>query len=85
MCLGVPGLVVRWIDLDPTFARAEIEFDGIRRVCHMACVADAKEGDYVIVHAGVAISRIDVDEAQRVVAELARMSDDEGWTLESLE
>lgn len=79
MCLGIPGKVVRWIDRDPTFAQAEVEFDGVRRVCHMACVNEAKEGDYVIVHAGIAISRIDDVEAQRVFDELAALGDDDGW------
>lgn len=85
MCLGVPGLVVRWIDRDPTFARAEVEFAGIRRVCHMACVTEAQEGEYVIVHAGVAISQIDTGEAQRFLAELATLGDDEGWKREAPE
>lgn len=71
MCLAVPGKVVQWIDRDPIFARAEVEFGGIRRVCHMACTPDAAEGDYVIVHAGVAIARLDEAAAQRVLAELA--------------
>ncbi len=79
MCLGIPGKVVRWIDRDETFAQAEIEFDGVRRVCHMACVNEANEGDYVIVHAGIAISRIDAAEAQRIFEELAALGDDEGW------
>lgn len=79
MCLGIPGKVVRWIDRDETFAQAEIEFDGVRRTCHMACVIEANEGDYVIVHAGIAISRIDAAEAQRVFEELAALGDDEGW------
>ena len=79
MCLGIPGKVVRWIDRDKTFAQAEIEFDGVRRTCHMACVIEANEGDYVIVHAGIAISRIDAAEAQRVFEELAALGDDEGW------
>lgn len=79
MCLAVPGKVVRWLDHDPVMARAEIEFDGIRRVCHMACVSQAAEGDYVLVHAGVAISRIDPNEAQRVLDELAQLSEDDGW------
>ncbi len=73
MCLGVPGLVTRWIDRDPTFGKAEIEFDGIRRVCHMACVPEAVEGDYVVVHAGIAISRVDAQEAQRLIAELEQL------------
>lgn len=82
MCLAVPGRVTRWIDRDPIFARAEVEFDGIRRPCHMACVTEAEEGDYVIVHAGVAIGRLDVAEATRLLAELARMGDLEAWEVE---
>ena len=75
MCLAVPGKIVRWIDHDPTFARAEVEFAGIRRICHMACVPDAAEGDYVLVHAGIAITRIDAAEAQRVLSDLAILND----------
>lgn len=73
MCLAVPGMVVRWIDRDVTFARAEVEFGGVRRICHMACVPDVPEGDYVLVHAGVAITRIDAVEAQRVLDDLAAL------------
>lgn len=73
MCLAVPGKIVRWIDRDPTFARAEVEFGGVRRICHMACVPDAPEGDYVLVHAGVAITRLDAAEALRALEDLARL------------
>lgn len=79
MCLGIPGKVVRWIDRAEEISRAEVEFGGVRRVCHMACVNDADEGDYVIVHAGIAISRVDPAEAQRVFDELALLGDDDGW------
>ena len=77
MCLGVPGQVIEWIDHDPVFGRASIEFDGVRRVCHMACVPDAEAGDYVVVHAGLAISRIDASEAERVLDELKKLGLDE--------
>lgn len=79
MCLGVPGKVVRWLDRDPTFALAEVEFEGISRQCHMACVEDVDVGDYVIVHAGIAICKIDADQAGRVFDELRRLDliDDE--------
>lgn len=70
MCLAVPGQVLRWLDRDPLFARAEVEFAGVRRVCHMSCVPDAVEGEFVIVHAGVAISRIDQTEAERLLDDL---------------
>ena len=79
MCLGVPGKIVRWVERDSLTAAAEIEFDGVRRVCHMACVIDADEGDYVIVHAGVAICRLNEVEAERIFAELAKLNDDDGW------
>ncbi len=75
MCLAVPGKIVRWIDHDATFGRAEVEFAGIRRICHMACVPDAAEGDYVLVHAGIAITQIDAVEAQRVLEDLAILND----------
>ena len=59
MCLGVPGRVVRWLDRDELTAAAEIDFGGVRKSCHMACVPDAREGDYVLVHAGVALAVLD--------------------------
>lgn len=74
MCLAVPGKVVRWLDREPLFARAEIEFEGVRRVCHMACVPEAEIGEFVIVHAGVAISRVDADEAQHILDEHRNLS-----------
>lgn len=83
MCLGIPGKVVEWLDHDPVVGRALVEFDGVRRACHMACVPEAGEGDYVIVHAGVAISRVDPVEAKRVFQLLAHLEDDDGWRRES--
>lgn len=73
MCLAVPGRIIRWIDRDPMFAQAEVEFGGVRRICHMACVPDAPEGEYVLVHAGVAIAQIDTHEALRVLSDLAKL------------
>ena len=84
MCLGVPGRVVRWIDQDETFARAEVEFDGVRRECHMACVPSAREGDYVIVHAGIAICQLDASEAERVLEELRHLDLLESWQDETI-
>ncbi len=76
MCLGVPGRLISWVERDPTFGRAVVEFGGIRRECHMACVPDAEIGDYVVVHAGIAISRIDECEARRALADHAEFSDE---------
>lgn len=78
MCLAVPGKVVRWLDRDPLFARAEVEFAGVRRVCHMSCVPEAGEGEFVIVHAGVAISRVDQAEAERLLDDLRELESSHG-------
>lgn len=73
MCLGIPGKITRWIERDPIFSLAVVEFDGVSREVHMACVPAANEGDYVIVHAGVAICQIDAEEAVRVLKELKQL------------
>ncbi|RMG35757.1 MAG: HypC/HybG/HupF family hydrogenase formation chaperone [Planctomycetota bacterium] len=68
--LAVPGRVVEWVDRDPLFASAKVEFDGVRRVVAMSCVPEAREGDFVLVHAGIAIARIDAEQAARTLREL---------------
>lgn len=72
MCLGVPGRVIEWIERDGIFGRATIEFAGARREIHMACVPEAEVGDYVIVHAGIAICRMNNEEAERTCAAINR-------------
>lgn len=70
MCLGVPGQVVEWIDRDPVFAKANVKFGGVSRICSMACVPDAAVGEYVVVHAGIALSRINEAAAKLALQEL---------------
>ncbi len=73
MCLGIPGRVQVWLQRDPLFAQAMVEFEGVAQACHMACVPQAEVGDYVLVHAGIAIAIIDQQAAQRVMEELERL------------
>jgi len=73
MCLGVPGRItaVR----DDTFLRmGTVDFGGVRREVCLAHV-EAKPGDYVIVHAGFAISCVDEAESQRMLEVLEEMGD----------
>lgn len=70
MCLAVPGLIVEWIDREAIFARARVAFGGIEREVNMQCLPDAVVGDHVLVHAGIAISRISSDEAERLLRAL---------------
>ena len=75
MCLGVPGRVVRWLERDPLLGAAEIDFGGVRKPCQMACVPDAKEGEYVLVHAGVALTTIDAEAAAELLRTLAALGE----------
>jgi hydrogenase expression/formation protein HypC len=76
MCLGVPGKVLEWVNIDPVFSSARIEFAGLTRVCSMACVPNAQVGDYVVVHAGIAISRIDEAAAKLTLDELMDLEEE---------
>lgn len=66
MCLGVPGRIVAITDT--AAAMATVDFDGVRREVCLAFVPDAVIDDYVIVHVGFAISRLDEQEAARTLA-----------------
>ncbi|MBX3422272.1 MAG: HypC/HybG/HupF family hydrogenase formation chaperone [Pirellulaceae bacterium] len=72
MCLAIPGQVVRWVERQPPFCEAEVDFLGVRRVCNLSCVPEAREGDYVIVHAGVAISLVDTKAAEQLLSQLSQ-------------
>lgn len=72
MCLGIPGKVLHWTFSDPLFGRAMVEFGGIQKECQMACVPDAQSGEFVLVHAGLALCRIDAAEAERTLRQLAQ-------------
>lgn len=75
MCLGVPGLVVALEGPDDGLASATVEFSGLRRRVCTACVPGVKPGEFVIVHAGIAINRLDADEANRLLDHLRAMDD----------
>jgi hydrogenase expression/formation protein HypC len=74
MCLGVPGRIADVRD-DPLLRTGTVDFDGVRREVCLSCVPDAAVGDYVIVHAGFAISRLDEDEARRTLDLLKDMGE----------
>jgi hydrogenase expression/formation protein HypC len=63
MCLAVPGQVVAVQD-DP-LRTGTVSFAGITKTVSLAMVPEAAVGDYVIVHVGFAISRVDEEAARR--------------------
>lgn len=83
MCLGIPGQIVR-ID-DAGNLMATVDVCGVRRRINIACIVDddhpaeACVGDWVLVHVGFAMSRIDEEEAMatlQILEELAQMQDE---------
>ena len=66
MCLAVPGRITSVTDDPPLMRRARVEFGGILKDISLAFVPEAAVGDYVLVHVGFAISKINEEEASRV-------------------
>lgn len=72
MCLAIPGKVAQ-IDVNDGVRTGRILFGAIIRQACLDFVPEAKEGDYVMVHVGFAISVVDKDEAERTYALLESM------------
>lgn len=65
MCLGIPGKVLEVFEQD-SLPMGKIEFGGIVKEACLAYTPEAEVGDYVLVHVGFAISRIDEQEANEI-------------------
>jgi hydrogenase expression/formation protein HypC len=75
MCLGIPGKVLSITDDRPVTRRGRVSFAGLVKEVNLAFVPEAKVGDYVVVHVGFGISRIDEAEAERVFQYLREMEE----------
>ena len=64
MCLAIPARVVELCDKD----EALVDLDGVRKRISLAMVEDVEVGDYVIVHVGFALQKLDVEEAEATLA-----------------
>lgn len=73
MCLAIPGRVASISAEDPLTRMGKVDFGGVLKQACLACVPEAQVGDYVIVHAGFAISRLDEEEADKVFEYLREM------------
>ena len=75
MCLAIPGRITELIS-DAEFVRVgKVSFGGIVKEINLSYVPEAAVGDYVIVHVGVAISRVDEREAQKVFEYLEELGE----------
>ena len=72
MCLGIPGQILEITDAENSMAKVDVS--GVRREVNIACIIDDDHtveecvGDWVLVHVGFAMSRIDEDEARQTLA-----------------
>lgn len=79
MCLGIPGRIVRIDDVERQLATVEVS--GVRRSVNLACIVDEAHpiescvGDWVLLHVGFAMSRIDEAEAAKTLALLMELGE----------
>jgi hydrogenase expression/formation protein HypC len=77
MCLAIPGEITSIEERDG-LPFAKVRFGGVIRDVCLSCQPEAKPGDFVLVHVGLAIARIDRDEAARAwqtLEELGQLSE----------
>jgi len=70
MCLAVPSKIVEIKE-----ALATVDVDGVRREASLLLLEDVKIGDYVIIHAGFAISKVDEEVAKQALVDMRNMLD----------
>lgn len=76
MCLAIPGkLISITSQLDETFRQGKVSFGGIIKEINLSMVSEAKIGDYVLVHVGVAIGVVDEEEAMQTFEYLKMMGE----------
>ena len=74
MCLGIPGKIVKIFEVEKT-KMGKVEFSGVELDVCLEATPDAKVGEYVIVHAGFAISHLSKDEANETLSLLKEIDE----------
>jgi hydrogenase expression/formation protein HypC len=74
MCLAIPGRIVAISAGEGFERRGTVDYDGVQQEAALAYLPEAKIGDYVLVHVGFAITRLDVDEAERILREIRELT-----------
>ncbi len=75
MCLAVPGQIETITGDEPLSRAGKVNFGGIVKEVNLSCVPEAAVGDYVLVHVGFAISKIDEQEAHELLDLLSQMEE----------
>lgn len=74
MCLAIPGRIVAIADGTGFDRRGTVDYDGVRQEVALAYLPEAQIGDYVLVHVGFAITRLDPAEAERILREIRELT-----------
>ena len=88
VCLAIPGQVIEFVDSDNHIAKVEVV--GVRRNINVSLLVDendgrgAQPGDWVLIHVGFALSKVDEEEAHATLALLEGMGADYEQELEEL-
>ncbi len=75
MCLGIPGRVLAVTEQADAMLMGKVEFGGITKDICLAYVPDVAVGDFVLVHVGFAISKIDEQEAQEIFSYIEQIDE----------
>ena len=73
MCLAIPGRIAAISGGEGFDRRGTVDFDGARQEVALAYLPEAEVGDYVLVHVGFAMARVDAGEAERILREIREM------------
>ncbi len=84
MCLGIPGQLVAFVETNDHLARVDVS--GVTRIINIGLLEDEqlRVGDWVLIHVGFAMSKIDEEEANLALASLQLMGQAYGDELEGL-
>ncbi len=87
MCLAIPGQVIEFVDQDNQIAKVDVV--GVRRNINVGLLADGDgggviPGDWVLIHVGFALSKVDEEEAHATLSLLAKMGAEYEQELEEL-
>ena len=75
MCLAVPGKLLSVSGDEPLWRTGRVSFGGIVKEVNLGCTPEARVGDHVLVHVGVALSVIDEAEAREVFGLLKQLGE----------
>jgi hydrogenase expression/formation protein HypC len=83
MCLAIPGRILEVVDERNRLAMVDVA--GVRRTVNIGLLDDAEVGDWVLIHVGFALSKVDEEEAQSTLSLLQGMGQDFETELAELE